>query len=70
MGEIPEDAIVGGHDANGKLTYIGQAYIVNKHLHSKTGIIPVEIREGIASVEVPIFGVRENTTTDIKVSTK
>lgn len=68
MGEIPGDAIAGGHDANGNPTYIGQAYIVNEHLRSKTGIIPVEIHRGSASVSVPIFGVKENTTTDIKVS--
>lgn len=69
MGEIPPDAIVGGHDANGKETYIGQAYIISSKLKSRSAIIPVEIHQGIASVDVPIFGVRENTTTDIKVGT-
>lgn len=68
LGEIPPDAIVGGHDSSGKLTYIGQAYIISNRLDSQCAIIPVEIHQGIPSVNVPIFGVKENTTTDIKVS--
>lgn len=67
MGEIPPDAIPGGHDADGKTTFIGQAYIKHKKLKSQVGIIPVEIHQGIASVEIPLYGVKENTTTDIKV---
>lgn len=67
LGEIPPDAIVGGHDVNGKETYIGQAYIYHAKLSSRVALIPVEIIPGIPSVNIPIFGVKENTTTDVKV---
>lgn len=67
MGEIPPDAIVGGHDRNGAETYIGQAYIVSTFINSYSAIVPVEIHRGIASVDIPLFGVKGNTTTDIKV---
>lgn len=68
LGEIPPDAIPGGRDESGRTTYIGQAYIVHESLRSRSAIVPVEIYAGRKSVDIPLFGVRQNTTTDIKVT--
>jgi hypothetical protein len=60
-GSVPEDAIVGGQDINGKDIYIGQAYVRNE------GLIPVRISAGVRQVHAPIRGVK-NVDTYTKVS--
>ncbi|RZC36411.1 DUF3421 domain containing protein, partial [Asbolus verrucosus] len=51
-GTIPEDAVVGGKDVNGKDIYIGQAYIKNE------GLIVVQIYPGVREVQAPIKGIK------------
>ncbi|KAJ3636629.1 hypothetical protein MTP99_000153 [Tenebrio molitor] len=52
-GEVPEDAIVGGKDSNGKNIYIGQAYIRNE------GLLVVQITPGVRQVFAPSHGVKK-----------
>lgn len=50
---MPNDALIGGTDQNGKRVYIGQAYI---HGH---GIYVAQMYPGIKEVEVPCYGVKK-----------
>ncbi|EFA03860.1 hypothetical protein TcasGA2_TC013978 [Tribolium castaneum] len=49
-GVVPPDALPGGKDADGRRTYIGEAYV---HNH---GIYVVQIYPGVKEVEVPAYG--------------
>ncbi|RZB38910.1 hypothetical protein BDFB_008835 [Asbolus verrucosus] len=52
-GVIPQDALSGGKDINGKDVYIGQAYI------HQYGIFVVQIFPEITEVDVPCYGVKK-----------
>ncbi|RZC34220.1 hypothetical protein BDFB_003909 [Asbolus verrucosus] len=49
IGSIPEDAIIGGKNAEGSDVYIGQVYDRN------VGLIAVQINPGVKEVIIPIF---------------
>ncbi|RZC34222.1 DnaJ and/or DUF3421 domain containing protein [Asbolus verrucosus] len=60
-GSVPEDAVVGGKNVNGKNVYIGQAYDRN------VGLIPVQINAGVKEVIIPIFGKIKRTDKYTKI---
>ena len=60
-GEIPEDAVVAGHDENGKRVYVGQGYVRNK------GMIVVQINSRKKDVYAEMGGVH-HLEKNIKVS--
>ncbi|GJQ75063.1 hypothetical protein Trydic_g9677 [Trypoxylus dichotomus] len=53
-GNIPPDALVGGHTSSGAVTYIGQVLITTTDKHA---LVPGTIYIGKDEVEAPFFGV-------------
>ena len=59
-GVVPPDAVPGGRDANGQITYIGQAY------SEGYGLMIAQIYPGVKEVDVPSYGAKR-ILTDVKV---
>ncbi|KRT84444.1 hypothetical protein AMK59_1333, partial [Oryctes borbonicus] len=52
-GDIPPDAVIGGHTSSGAVTYIGQVLITHS---DKNALVPGTIYVGKDEVEAPFYG--------------